>query len=375
MGDPSTFTIKELTGKRRQIDLRGRALPYRPFSLKGKMRADFTWYPGNATASVQMLGAQEDTTTIKGQWKDRFVRSVTDAGVTVQPTAIAVFTNFDLGDGQARDVMALVNAMDQIRRGGQLLEVTWDAVKREGIMLEFSPSWNRREWVEWEVQFGWVSQGEPPQPVTFPKLPEATDFATALGNMTATLREVILAPFSLTQSFSTSLSSAVGTIEDTAFELANLSTQVADQVATPIEAAERSLAAAETVKSTAGSITTLFTSTPLRLQRNVTSPGSLTVGEVLAIDTWGRDVRRTAREIQALAAEKGDELRDSVNQTDLLATFVARAPTDLRDVSRVYYGTADEWRRLLKFNALTSSKLVMGQLIQVPKLQYADRSA
>jgi hypothetical protein len=37
-------------------------------------------------------------------------------------------------------------------------------------------------------------------------------------------------------------------------------------------------------------------------------------------------------------------------------------------VSTAFYGTPDEWGRLLEFNALTTSKLSSGQVVFVPKL-------
>jgi len=69
----TVFSIRELTGDKRTLDLRTRALPYRPLTFTGTMRAEFTAYPGNPVRTAQVLGASEEDTTVKGYWKDRFI--------------------------------------------------------------------------------------------------------------------------------------------------------------------------------------------------------------------------------------------------------------------------------------------------------------
>src|SRR5262245_24990140 len=81
----SSFTIEELSTedvrKNRVVRLIGRALPYRPITFSGTMRHDITWYPGNPEATIQVLGAAEDPTTINGRWSDRWLGSEEDLGL------------------------------------------------------------------------------------------------------------------------------------------------------------------------------------------------------------------------------------------------------------------------------------------------------
>lgn len=370
MADPSSFAILEMTGQRRLLELRGRALPYRPYTLRGKQRAEFTWYPGNPTASVQLLGAKEEPTQLRGQWKDRYLRSSDDDGRGVVPTAVA-----ELNGSQLADVHALVTVVDSMRRAGQLLEVTWDEQVRRGILTDFSVSWNRREWAEWEMEFTWQGQGEEESAVAFATAPDALTFTTRLSTLVSTLREKILAPFQVVQEFKDELTASVEAVESAAAELVNLQREVADAVFDVTDTIERTLAAAVTVRDGAADIVALVISTPPRAVVNVVDSSALTLGEVLEVDVWTRGVKQAARDVERLGAEQSDELEDKLNQTDLLAAFVARQPMDLRDVSQTYYGSPDEWRRLLKYNNLASSKLLRGALVLVPKIQFQDRSA
>ena len=60
------FVIEEITGEMRRVELSGWALPFRPLTLSGTHRAEFTWYQGSGIASVQELGPEEEPTNIKG---------------------------------------------------------------------------------------------------------------------------------------------------------------------------------------------------------------------------------------------------------------------------------------------------------------------
>jgi hypothetical protein len=64
--------------------------------------------------------------------------------------------------------MSIVQEVDGFRLRGQLLEVTWDEITRVGFLIEFNHNWLRREDVEWEMQFQWISRGESEVPLPLP---------------------------------------------------------------------------------------------------------------------------------------------------------------------------------------------------------------
>ena len=83
---PTSFTIVELGDHEdaqnsedvlrdlHVLNLTRRALPYRPFTLKGSQRNEITWYPGNPIGSLQVLGPTESDTSVSGVWKDVFIK-------------------------------------------------------------------------------------------------------------------------------------------------------------------------------------------------------------------------------------------------------------------------------------------------------------
>jgi hypothetical protein len=390
--DATSFTITELTGAQRQLVLQGRAMPYKPLTMKGTMRAEFTWYPGNTTASVQMLGSKEEPTTVSGKWKDRFIASSNEFFSLVTPTGIALQTAGAASQGAVGQALAstqdIVKTVDSIRRAGQLLRVTWGDVIREGILTSFTVTWERQDVASWEMEFTWISQGETQIAPTLPASISLGNLATQLSAKVADLRAAIEAPFNLAGDFLSAVDAAFEVIDDAAFEMANVVSGVVQSVYIPQEAAERTLALLLSVRASALSVRTTvettaradvssdFRSVTVSIANAFVDPTDstiLTVGEDLVVSRYTSALKKAAQDLVVLCAIASEEVRASTRQEDLLATFIARAPTDLRDVATQFYGSPDDWRVLLRFNRMTSSRLEQGQLVLVPKQQFQNR--
>ena len=371
MGEPSSFSIIELTGPKNSLVLKGRALPYRPFTLAGGMRAEFVWYPGNPRASIQVLGSDEKGTTINGMWKDKFIKSFTDPipllGIPAIPVigqpGIAEFNGQPLGD-----VFDIVRVVDGFRRRGQLIEVGWDAHIRQGILANFKHSWLRREDVEWEMEFMWASQGEPFTPISFGIAVPGLEIANELR---AALREAQLradAPFSVVASVQNRISDAFDELESAVATVRDISEKVVQGILGVIAGARLILAALETVKDEAGNVDDAVISLPARGLRNVPDITTLTQQEAVEAEVYSRQLRLSTHVLQTVAVLRGLELAQSTTNEEIVATFIARQGEDLRDVSTRFYGTPEEWKRIASFNGASGSGLDARQVVLVPKL-------
>jgi hypothetical protein len=375
MADQSAFVIAQLaadgeTTSGDTLTLIGRALPYQGFELEGSMRMETTWYPGNAVATVQMLGAEEKPTTIKGMWKDKFLRSTTDDNVSVEPTAVA-----RLNDQAVADVDSLVTAVERMRLAGRLVKVTWGTKVRIGILTRFKQNWIRFEDLDWEMEFQWISRGEKQSPVTSSVPPEADSFAktmaTAFARLSAAIDTATL-QFQVVEDFMSQVNDAVSIIDSASQEMTSAVSNATQLISAPQDAGSRALAAAESIKEQASAIvTTVEAFPPLELVKTST-PEALDLGDALQADTFSREIKASARSLQAIASAQGDDLRASLDIDALLAVFIARGPMDLRDVSQRYYSTPDQWRRLLSYNQFASSAIEAGVMVLVPKLVSAD---
>ena len=373
MSDPSAFGILELTGDKNHLLLYGRALPYRPLPFAGKMRAEFTRYPGNPIATIQMIGPDEGTTTINGMWKDRFIKTTSDLGAPVfgQP-GIATYNGATVAN-----VFDLVQRVDGFRRRGQLLEVGWDEIVRHGIIRTFTQRWLRREDVEWELEFEWASQGENELPVGFSVTPPLVDIINGIIDSVNELTDAIAsiqAAYSPIASWMNTISNALDAIQEAAGALVDLATQAVNGVLAPLALAKKLTSTVQTIIDKAKEIDDTIASLPARKTRYVQDISSLTQAEALESERLNRQARRAARKTRAESARKRQEMQANSQEQRPLAVITAKEGQDLRDISREAYGTPDEWRRLMAYNGFITSKLTAGDQVIVPKLS-EDRVA
>ncbi len=157
----SEVSIRELTGARRELRLRGAGLPLRGQADWGShQRVVTTWPAGNgARATQHVLGPIEAPTKLTGEWNTTRLLS--------QPCG------FVDGDGPERKVVIahdLALLLEDIVRSGSLLRVTWITqlndvsgpreVLREGRALDFSIQPDTIDDIVWSVSFEWVSRGD-----------------------------------------------------------------------------------------------------------------------------------------------------------------------------------------------------------------------
>lgn len=400
---PSSFTIRELTGQERTLRLAGRALPYQGVSFSGTMRAEFTWYPGNPEATVQLLGAAEDETTINGMWKDRFIGQTTPDGKEVQNTAIAQLDGVDIADA-----MKLCQTVDDFRRQGQLVEVTWDEIRRHGIITRFVQKWIRRQDVEWELTFGWISQGEPTVPAVFANPADLSDVnQTITSNVSAMqeLADTLQSRIDVAQDFLGNLNDKIVTALQTASNVTDALAGTVNDFTTSTNAAWRISSALQGLQDDMQSIIDVITQTPAATAANFgintsgstptstappstqvgvlqqaqtgapNGPLSITVGKQLSYYSYVRSIERQARITQRLAARRQQDILKSINP-DIIGVFFARDATDLRNVSTQFYGTPNEWKRIAAYNNITTgSALTAGQIVFIPILQQTTTTA
>lgn len=374
----STFTLLEAGGI--TLDLTRRALPYLPLSISGKQRAEFTWYPGSPQATVQMLGPSEDAITISGYWKDRFLAGSGDAKVNNQAVAT---------------VADLVATVDNMRRQGRQVTLTWAGLRRIGHVTSFTQTWHNTHDVEWEIEFSVLSH---------------EDTKVAAGN-TPAVNLAGIANDATTQAFNTR-NGIFGTVRAATAQgtevLAGRNAEFGIEGPAGLNLLQQVNAAltefdtqatvfASTIANYAQSATALITS-PSNTVRDIIATCSSTITQVAnatgtlvdsALTEWyavvspngldgvpfglqvsGRSyqqqVKNAARSVVSFCAvtrySLGEQLQGQVQRT-----FVAPSDLDLRDVSRQFYGTPDQWRFLMIYNNLQTSRLLAGQVIIVPQ--------
>lgn len=395
------FMIAETTGQLRWIILRDRALPYQPLEFSGKMRVETSYYAGNPIATQQPLGSEEGKTTVHGTWKDRFVAS----GNAVGGAAPAQIEGHPF-----RSIADLVEAVDDFRRQGQQLEVSWGHIVRVGMIVDFTQKWLRLTDVEWSITFEWASQGEgvPPAAPVRPSLPDAAAqvrgdvqdlteagsvFAFGLAvtptfppNPFATPSQTIADVFNAVSDilatpadFQEEVVGHIQNLYSAVDAFAELATQAAAIPGGVVSAFQRAAALGSYILNACRDIEAEIDARPSIYFFNVALPppalpgagalpiASVSSGQMLRAEVNARKLRKRARDARLRTAELRSQMAAAASPSEMLAVFVARTAQDLRQVATTFYGSQTPWRDLAIFNALPTSKLVAGQLVYVPK--------
>lgn len=378
----TAFVIRELTGDKRTLSLRERALPYRPFSLAGTQRKTIDWYPGCPVGTMQVFGAREEPTTIIGYWKDAFLSSSSgglraaaslesEGETVVDGMQSSVFNNTDV-----ITAMGLVQIVDDMRRKGQEIEVTWLNQVRRGIIDRFEARWHTGHDVEWEITFEWVSQGE-----SMGDVKSLDDNASDLGDLPnrvqAELDGIIDSTAEIVPNSGDLAAQIFGALDFASAGLATLADQLTDAVVyvgsglgTPNEALKRAAGILDGIKMSADDIVEIIEDYADAAALDSGAESLLnsienTFGEVLAIRGENRERSQAAVRLRSLAAYEQHKLVNRITST-VISVFQAREDQDLREVAQKHYGTSDAWRGLMLYNNLTTSRLRAGQVVFVP---------
>jgi hypothetical protein len=361
----SSLTIKETSGKKRKLRLTGRALPHRPYALSGKQRFDLTWYPGSPEATIQVLGPEEEPTTIKGRWCDRFLSIVEDTGLVTD----RVLTFATVDGRPLTEAWLLVEEVDDIRQLGQLLEVSWFTTQRTGIISRFTQTWLTAKDVEWEIEFTWTKQD---LATTTPASIKETDLSEIAMRSTNRSDEVKSlsenSPFPQARDLADALKSVTGAVYDASRSMQANVLSVLDEVSNAMGAVRSVVGLLEYASDSYQRMNDALASTVDQAKQTKHAIDQVPVGEFCGIARWVRVMARANRRAAHEACRDRMRLLRMVDQ-DVVQVHYARDGQDLRSVSRMYYGSSDEWKRIAQFNHLTASKLRSGQVVLVPRVQ------
>lgn len=358
----STFSLDEEGGG--SLRLTGRALPYAPLTVGGKQRAEFTWYPGSPQATVQMLGPEEDSIALRGYWKDKFIIG----------SNTAVYLPNGTYESAISSVLDLVKIVDDMRRMGRRIKLSWDSLIRYGHIVSFTQTWHTGHYCEWEMEFAVASQEE--ETVAAGARP-AIALADIAAQSTQLAEDVRAAKIGIvTDPNLNPLQTAAKLLND----LDNLLLGWTNQLVNVAQITTASLtlpsnSARQVMATASGNITAISQAvgtgvdtalSEVYVFNEFSGQDATPFGVQLNGASYQRYYNSALRSVRYSNAtwryEATKELQD-----ELRASFVAAKAMDLRDVSTRFYGNANSWRDLMLYNGLQTSDLAPGQIVWVPQ--------
>jgi hypothetical protein len=358
--DGSDFGIREMTGDQRNLVLAGdHMLPMKPFTLDGEQRLETTWYNGNPVGSTQVLGGKENETVLKGKWSDRFIQITAPVQVYVSGSVIK----------SLKDLAAIV---DDMRLKGQKMEVTWAHLARRGYMRRFKQDWHTLHDLEWEIVFEWVSRADEDAQVAASRQADLQAIIKDGDDALDALNNAANPPSGRNLDFGALVAQPIAELGEANDKLDTLLTNVTQNVTRSVDGSRQAASLMNGIVTQCQ----VFVDTMVRTPGQFAVPGTdlakprsiadVKVGQYILVENQNRAMVSKARALAHKSARNQQILLRTVDN-DVARVFYARDNMDLRDVSRRFYGTSDGWQQIRKFNGFSSSRLVAGQVVMVPR--------
>lgn len=384
------FVIQELTGQKRTITLRERALPYRPIVFSGIHDVEETKYPGYTKKSQQALGATEDDSEFKGAWKTRFIGDVSgDRGDAMFQVESSTTETIDGAEAIGVDSTQITSAataadlMDDIRIQGQVLRVSWAHIVRIGRCVQFQQTWTSIHDVEWMMKFKWIGRDENaglPSPgnatlldmsrqmsTGYVGLHDATNF-DGIDDLDPDIADLIDYKVGGLQRAVLDLDNAVesriysvGTAVDGVRRALTISTYIRDRADELIDDINQIMPPSmRLVPQFAGSGSGPITS---QSQRDLTAvpPGSAVTAAIAL-----RLAVQAARALKHVAARQRFQALRQLDANALAVVTLAQ-DEDMRALSKRWYGTPNEGDRIRDYNGFPAMVMPTGTVVVIPQ--------
>lgn len=331
------------------IQLVGRFLPHIPLEFGGSQRLAKEYYPGNSEPTVHVLGSQESETVFKGRLKTNKFKSeqavLRDAAVEYQ------------------------QLIDAMRLRGNLVKAQLGEWKRYGFIEDVKFRLNRLQDIEYEIRF-YVVGFNPP---TLDKTTKGD------GNVTSPNKELTGAaaqalinsknyPDSMPQSLADRLN---GYINDVA-EKINLVTNFVNGITSDVESLTKSANRAIGLIKNARAFISIT-------KRNVGSIATTISGLAGSAVSEAQKTTNTLKNVNHLHTIQRDFSSLQQLLSALQASFAAYASSipqfrhlvrdgdTLQKLSMKYYQNADNWKKIFDHNKLSSTELVKGTVLEIPR--------
>lgn len=373
------FVIAETNGMKRTIVLRGRSLPRQPINFGGEMSVVIDYFAGNPVAYAQVIGPKYLPTEVTGEWNDIFLFEDANCpyllgfppiGVAGKPPPVGANTilggtSFVGGSAAAGSQSAFLartvrDAMELVRRSGALLRVEWGSIVRYGFLTKAMFPHKREQDIGYELEFQWIGDTDA-QPVAVSKQMSALGFLKALAAILQKLLDALLTADYLAQQFLQGITGPITKLLSLLTALVETLTKMLGQLLNPFDIVASIKAAAIGLKLACRDLLDLFDRGGGRLKGRDSSAAQAFLAAA------ENEVRRLLEELAFLAAEREREL-DAFFTKQVLATHVAQAGQNLRDISTLYYGRPESWPDIADFNGLAGSLTTPGRLLRIPKL-------
>lgn len=351
---PGGMVITEIINSRQQeadaIHLVGRFSPIQPFEFGGEQRIVREEYPGSSEPTIQVLGPKEDEVSIK----------------------IEMRTNKFRGDERLRQAaQEYQELIDAMRIRGNLVKIVLGEWVRYGFIKRAKFRLYTLQKIDAEITFeisgfnppkGWRVITEADENVIKPNKEVTNAAAAALAaarNYPSTM------PLTAIDIFN----NAIGDVADAISKVTNFVDGIVDDADKLVGSANRAVGLiknARTTISRAKRNIGAIANNAAGLAGSASSAAQGAVNLIKNTDHTAKTIRDFSN-ISILLAALQDRFKSYVSQVPYRRHLVRQGDT-LQNVSMKYFNNADNWKKIYDHNKLSSTDLVIGSVLEIPKV-------
>jgi nucleoid-associated protein YgaU len=324
-------------------------MPHRPFGFGGTQQLVKEWYPGNREPTVQVMGSRESDVTLKGRLKVKKIK-----------------------DTSARTLVAdYQEAIDDLRRRGNLLQIRLGEWVRYGFIEEAGFQLNRLVDIEYDIKL--VIVGHRP-PANYKFTDKADD---DIGRPTAELAKQASEAFDTATTFPSEMPQSVADIIDSGVNSVasaiRLVTGFIDGVVSDaqdiVRSANRAVGLIKNARATisrTGRNVAAISMDISTLGSSVTGESNKAVAQIKSIDHINK-VQTGNVSLMALLAQLQRKFAAMAATIPMVRHLVKDGDT-LQRLAMKYYNNGDLWKKIYDHNKLQSTALERGTVLEIPRL-------
>ena len=157
--DYPVWVMRELGGKKREVRLLGRTLPYQGVAFPVEQRMDERHYQGNPEATQQVYGPKWGPIDFNGYWKDRYMAvhsqalSLSSQGIFETSSKNGSVPSATLKGEAVETAADMARLFESLTVEAQEMELSWGDVAFRGRLASFTPEYKTEKDIVWRSSF------------------------------------------------------------------------------------------------------------------------------------------------------------------------------------------------------------------------------
>lgn len=337
------FIIQEIINGKESgelITLVGNQMPKIPFTFGGSQRSKKEYYSGHSEPVLQVLGAEEKDVTITGTFKDK------------RYTDDALY-------GVATELQQLIDA---VRIRGNIVRIELGEWRRYAIINETKFEMNNLGHVGYNITF-LIIGFNPPLNAKFIESPREIPFSInkeLIAQAAAFQQAFDNIPDSIPRSVADILNDAISTVSGVIGTVTGFVDSIVSTVQDIQKSVQRALGLIKYAQVKLNSYKKL-----VGAYSPFNATGTLT-GRYESAKFYNSQISLSASLTAMLESLKA-RLKTLIDNTPLVSHLVITGD-NLQKIAVKYYGSSDNWKKIYEFNSLSSTDLIVGTKIEIPRI-------